>query len=72
MDMTTTVNVDTETDKDKIKNGDKDITMNMVMDMNNTMDIEMDTHFGKISRIFRDAADQTLPVTEYSEIDNLI
>jgi hypothetical protein len=29
-------------------------------------------HCGENSRIFRDAADQTLPVTEYSEIDNLI
>jgi hypothetical protein len=27
---------------------------------------------GKNSRIFRNATDQTLPVTEYSEIDKLI
>jgi hypothetical protein len=27
-------------------------------------------HCGENSRIFRDAAEQTLPVTEYSEIDN--
>ncbi len=29
-------------------------------------------HCGENSRIFQDAADQTLPVTEYSEIDNWI
>ncbi len=29
-------------------------------------------HCGENSRIFRDAADQTLPVTVYSEIDNWI
>ncbi len=27
-------------------------------------------HCGENSRIFGDAADQTLPVTEFSEIDN--
>ncbi len=29
-------------------------------------------HCGENSRIFRDAADQTLPVTEFSEIKNLL
>jgi hypothetical protein len=29
-------------------------------------------HSGENSQIFQDAADQMLPVTEYSEIDNII
>jgi hypothetical protein len=30
----------------------------------------LNLHYGKNFRIFRDAADQTLPVTEFSEIYN--